>query len=85
MTRTVAAGEFKAKCLKLMDDVNDSGESLIVTKHGKPVVEVRPAPRAGKPKSIIGAMKGRITILGDIISPIDGLEWDAMRDADPDE
>ena len=84
MTRTVAAGEFKAKCLKLIDDVNESGETLIVTKRGKPVVEVRPAPRVGKPKSIIGIMKGRIKIVGDIISPIDGLEWDAMRDADPE-
>ncbi len=84
MTRTVAAGEFKAKCLKLIDDVNESGEALIVTKRGKPVVEVRPAPRVGKPKSIIGLMKGEIEILGDIISPIEGLEWDAMRDTDPE-
>lgn len=83
MTRTVPAGEFKAKCLKLIDEVNESGDTLIVTKRGRPVVEVRPAPPAGKRKSIIGAMKGEIQILGDIISPIDGLEWDAMRDDDP--
>ena len=82
MTRTVAAGEFKAKCLKLLDDVQESGETLIVTKRGKPVAEVRPV--AQKPKSIIGAMKGRIQILGDIISPIDDLEWEAMKDKDPE-
>jgi prevent-host-death family protein len=75
MTRTIGAGEFKAKCLRLIDEVNESGEPLIVTKRGKPVVEVRPA--AAKPKRLFGAMKGRIKILGDIIEPID-VEWEAM-------
>ena len=35
--RTVSAGEFKAKCLKLMDEVNESGEQIVITKHGRPV------------------------------------------------
>jgi len=81
MTRTIGAGEFKAKCLKLIDEVNASGETLVVTKRGKPVVEVRPA--AEKPQRIIGAMKGRIKILGDIIEPID-VEWEAMSDKEPE-
>jgi len=80
MTRIVPAGEFKAKCLKLIDEVNQSGEPLVVTKRGKPVVEVRPAPGARKP--IFGAMKGRIKILGDIISPIGEEDWEALRDGD---
>lgn len=39
----ISATEFKAKCLKLIDQVHDTGEPLVITKHGKPVVEVRPS------------------------------------------
>ena len=43
MARTIAAGEFKAKCLKLLDEVAATGEALIVTKRGKPVARIEPA------------------------------------------
>jgi hypothetical protein len=46
-TRTVAAGEFKAKCLQLMDEVQAGGLTLVVTKRGKPVVPVECGAVAG--------------------------------------
>jgi prevent-host-death family protein len=79
MSRTIGAGEFKAKCLKLIDEVNQTGDTLVITKHGKPVAELRPATKA-KPRSIIGFMEGKIRITGDIISPLDDVEWEAMKD-----
>ncbi len=75
MTTTIAAGEFKAKCLKLLDEVAEKRETLVITKHGKPVAELRPIAEQG---DIVGSMKGSVTILGDIISPLD-VEWDAMK------
>ena len=72
----VAAGEFKAKCLKLIDEVAEKRKPLIITKRGKPVAEVIPMP--AKHQDIVGSMKGSVTILGDIISPLD-VEWDAMK------
>lgn len=77
MTRTIPAGEFKAKCLQLMDEVQRTGEEIIITKRGKPVARLR----AEKParNSIIGRMKGTIIHMGDVISPID-VEWNAQRD-----
>ena len=74
---TIQASEFKAKCLALMDQVARSGESLVITKNGKPVAELKPyrPPRAA---SIIGLHKGQGKIFGDIISPID-VEWDALK------
>lgn len=71
--RTVKASEFKAKCLKIMDEVATTGEHVVITKHGVPVAELVPAGR--KPKDIFGAMKGSVTYMGDIISPID-VEWE---------
>lgn len=78
MSRTVGAGEFKAKCLKLIDEVNQTGDTLVITKRGKPVAELRPTRKA-KPRSIIGLMKGTIRITGDIISPLDDIEWEALH------
>jgi prevent-host-death family protein len=75
MATTIPAGEFKAKCLKLMDKVAKDGQPLIVTKHGKPVVQVTPIPA---PENIVGSMKGSVLWMGDIISPID-VEWDALK------
>jgi prevent-host-death family protein len=41
--KQIAAGEFKAQCLAIMDQVSGSGEPVVVTKHGKPVVKLVPA------------------------------------------
>lgn len=40
--RTIGAGEFKAKCLQLMDEVNRQGIELIITKRGQPVAKLVP-------------------------------------------
>jgi len=66
----VAAGEFKAKCLRLMDTVRDTGEEIVITKHGKPVAKLV-SPTKKRPRSLYGCMKGAVTYCGDIISPID--------------
>lgn len=73
---TIPAGEFKAKCLKLIDEVAETRKPITITKRGKPVAQVTPVP--AKQQSIVGSMKGSVTILGDIISPLD-VEWDAMK------
>lgn len=73
---TLSAGEFKATCLKLMDEVAASGREVIITKRGKPVarlVPIAPAPR----ESVFGAMAGMIEIVGDIVSPIGDFQVEA--------
>jgi prevent-host-death family protein len=76
MSRMIKASEFKAKCLALMDEVERTGEPLVITKKGKPVAELVPH-RASRPKAL-GLLKDRLFITGDIISPID-VEWDALK------
>jgi len=75
MPTTIAAGEFKAKCLKLLDQVAQTRETLVITKRGKPVAQVTPISTR---ENIVGSMKGSVLWMGDIISPID-VEWDAMK------
>ena len=72
---TIPAGEFKSKCLKLLDEVAEKRTTLVITKRGKPVAQLTPVPPE---KSLFGSMKGSVLWMGDIISPID-VEWDAMK------
>ena len=74
---TIPAGEFKAKCLKLLDQVAADRRPLIVTKHGKPVAQIVPMPTK-KWVDPVGAMQGSGVILGDIISPLEN-EWEALK------
>lgn len=53
MERTISATQFKARCLALLDEVAESGETLVVTKRGKPVARVEPAR---PPRSLAGSV-----------------------------
>ena len=76
--RIVPAGEFKAHCLKLMDEIAEQGGELIITKRGKPVAKLVPADRPSKPQPLFGFMKGSVRIHGDIVGPLD-IDWDADK------
>ena len=69
--KKVAAAKFKEQCLSLLDRLEPDG--LIITKHGKPVARVLPAERACA--DLIGSLRGRIRVKGDIQST--GIKWDA--------
>jgi prevent-host-death family protein len=64
--RRIPAGEFKAKCLALLDEVANTGETLVVTKFGKPVAKVVPFHDDDLPD-----LRGSVVREGDIVSPID--------------
>ncbi len=76
--KTMAAGEFKAKCLKVMDRVQKTREPVVITKRGKPVVKLVPAGK--RADDVSGCLKGVMKITGDIESPVLPLEdWEALR------
>jgi prevent-host-death family protein len=83
--RQMAAGEFKAKCLAIMDEVNETGRPLLVTKRGEPSIKVFPARNGDNKKkgSILGRLEGIIKINGDpddLVKPIFPLEdWDMLK------
>lgn len=72
----IQASEFKAKCLALMDDVARSGEALIVTKNGRPIVELRPysGGRSGSPFGL----HPELEITGDVLSPLEN-DWKVLE------
>ncbi len=78
---TVSVSEFKATCLALLERVRKSGQTITVTKRGKPVAKVVPIRALEtKKRGILGYMKGTGRIVGDIESPAsDPQDWDALR------
>lgn len=76
--KTMAAGEFKARCLQVMDQVNKTRTPVVITKRGKPVAKLVPVEAA--PAWEPGRLAGKIEILGDIVSPVTPAEdWEALK------
>jgi len=63
---TISASEFKAKCLRLLDDVAEQGNTIVVTKRGRPIARV--APVSARSKKVWGSWKGIVKIKGDIVN-----------------
>ena len=64
---SINAAQFKAKCLKLIDEVAVTREPLIITKRGKPLAKLVPIQDEALPP-LFGYMKGTVEILGDIVN-----------------
>lgn len=71
--RKMAAAQFKAQCLAVMDHVSQSGHPVVITKHGKPVVKVVPATDSDD--EIFGALSGIARITGDIENTAPASDW----------
>ena len=66
--KKMAAGAFKVHCLAVMDEVQSKREPVLITKRGKPVAKLVPVDSAKD--DIFGFLKGKGTIVGDVVSPI---------------
>lgn len=71
----IAAGEFKAQCLSLMDEVNRKHTTYVITKRGKPVAKLVPVDQE-PPVDIVGFLKGTMKLHDDLVAPI-GEKWNA--------
>ena len=78
--KEIAISEFKAKCLAIVEQVQKTKRPIQITKYGKPVARLGP-PDPTPPKELFGFMKGKMKIVGDIVSPAsDPEDWEALRD-----
>jgi prevent-host-death family protein len=76
MKQQIAAGEFKARCLRLLDEVQRSRKEILITKRGRPVARLLPADTEAP--ALLGRMKDSIEIRGDLIAPT-GETWNADK------
>lgn len=76
--KRIAAGTFKARCLKVIREVQATGEPVVITKRGAPMVQV--APVDSEKGDVFGFMAGQFKIVGDIESPVVPLEqWEVTK------
>lgn len=75
--KTIAAGKFKATCLALLDEVQTSGQEIVVTKYGKPVAKI--VPIESKETESFNKLKGSVTIKGDIVAPLGDEVWGELE------
>jgi prevent-host-death family protein len=66
--KKISAKAFNSRCLEIIEEIHDSGEPVVITRRGKPVVRIEPMKM--QKGNLIGFMKGKIKIVGDIESPI---------------
>lgn len=81
--RTVTATEFKAKCLALLDEVDQQGGTITVTKRGRPVAVVTRGPRTAW-KNPANSWAGKGKIVGDIVNLDTSHLWDVVNGRDPE-
>lgn len=74
--QTIKASVFKAKCLAILDQVNQTGEEVIITKNGKPVSRL--VPFRSQPKSLFGLHHGVVSSSDDLLAPVE-ITWDAEK------
>lgn len=74
--KTIAATDFKAHCLALLEEVRKTRQPLVVTRHGRPVAEI--SPYVEKKSAKENPLKGSILHQGDLVSPTD-VSWDSVK------
>jgi prevent-host-death family protein len=76
--KTMAAAEFKAQCLRVMEAVRKRRQPVVITKKGVSVAKLGPAD--DPVTDVFGCMSGKGEIKGDIEAPVAPLAaWTALR------
>ena len=77
MSREVSKSQLKARMLAWFREVEETGEDLIVTSHGRPVLRITPVGRAETAASLFGDVRGRVRLPSDadLTAPTGGEAW----------
>ncbi len=80
MTHMIGATEFKARCLRVISQMNKDGKPVTITRRGRPVAVLSPVQPPDEPTSIIGAMRGSVLAYHDPFQPAaDPSDWSAAE------
>ena len=75
--KTVIISEFKAKCISILKEAQRTREPVVVTRRGKPLARIEPIIEAA-PRRQLGALRGRMRIMGDIVRSDSEQDWDML-------
>lgn len=81
--KTIGAAEFKAACLRIIEQVTRDREPVTITKRGRPVAVLSPVAPAGTRPGIVGALRGSVLRYDEPLAPAaDPADWDAIHGRD---
>ena len=69
MTNTISKSKLKAKMLEIFRNLEASGEELIVTDHGKPVLKIMPVKQENTVAELFSGLQGKVSYAEDINQP----------------
>jgi len=76
--RTISVSEFKQTCLRLLEEVHQTGQPIRVTKRGVPIAEVVPASASAR-EPWRGCLQGTVEFSGDVVAPAsEPGEWEVL-------
>lgn len=75
----IAISAFKARCLSMLEKVNRTGTPILITRRGEPIAEVVPPSPTHAQEDWLGSAAGSARIVGDVVSPLAGGDWEALR------
>ena len=76
---TLLISDFKAKCLAVLDRVYTDGETVLITRRGKPLAKVIPVAGAGAGRRPLGVLAGEASSKGDLVHAGFGSDWEALK------
>ena len=78
--RQVSAAEFKAKCLRIIQEMGSDGQPVTITRRGRPVAVLSPLPREPAVSPFVGMMRGTVLAYEDPLAPAASpSDWSALR------
>jgi prevent-host-death family protein len=78
VVREVAASDMKNGWYDYLELVSTNHQEIVLTRYGKPIAKLVPYEGETETRRLFGSMKGTVTVLGDIVSPLD-LDWEALH------
>ena len=79
-TEEISVSEFKATCLRIIERVKNTGMPVLILKNGKPAARLVPVEPSEFPeKKLYGALREELISCGDLVSPLDADDWEALR------
>lgn len=77
--KKLGISEFKAKCIDALKTVQETGEPLLVTLRKQPIATINPYRQEAPPKRVLGKLKGRIVLHGDIVHTDFEHDWEMEK------
>ena len=77
MPETVSKSRFKPQALKYFREIQENGQELIITDHGKPVLKISPFQE--KPKTVLEELRNSVLRYNDPLEPVAQDDWDVLK------